>query len=361
VRILRFRLFPALVLAVAVLAPAASTGIAFREAPPKLSDAEFWKLSQDLSEPNGYFRSDNLLSNEIGFQTIIPELKTIVKPGVYLGVGPEQNFTYIASLRPKMAFISDIRRGNLHLHLMYKALFEMATDRADFVGMLFGKTRPEGLTAASSVNEIFTKYDAERTNAEVHDATWKRMVGVLTKAPHTLPLDQGDIEGLQYVVDSFYNFGTAINYNSSASGGFGRGGSMATYEILMTANDGRGQQISYLANEELFGYMKTLESRNLLVPVVGDFAGTTALRAIGAYIRAHDETVQAFYLSNVEDYLTGDLWQRFCNNVSTLPLTDASTFIYGARPQGGGGRGGGLASWYRPILPDVKQYNCKGL
>ncbi len=358
-RSLRVRLVVPLVLAAVVLVPAAST-LAFRATPAKLSDAEFWKLSQELSEPNGYFRSDNLLSNEMGFQTIIPELLQIVKPGVYLGVGPEQNFTYIASLKPKMVFITDIRRGNLQLHLMYKALFEMSTDRADFVGMLFGKKRPDGLTASSSVNEIFSKYDAVPVSAAVHDATWKRIVDDLTKAPHTLPLNNDELEGIKYVVDSFYGFGTAINYNSSGGGGFGRGGSMATYESLMVTDDARGHQISYLANEDLFGYVKALESKNLLVPLVGDFAGPTALRAVGAYIRAHGETVQAFYLSNVEDYLTGGLWQSFCNNVSTLPLTDASTFIYGARPQGGGGRGGGLASWYRPILPDVKQYNCKG-
>jgi hypothetical protein len=360
-RAIRLRLISLSVLALAAFAATATTVLAFHATPDRLTDAEFWKLSADLSEPNGYFRSDNLLSNEMGFQTIIPALKTIVKPGVYMGVGPEQNFTYIAALQPKMVFITDIRRGNLQLHLMYKALFEMATDRADFVGMLFGKKRPDGLTAASSISDIFAKYDTEGVSEDVHAATWKRIVDHLTKAPHTLPLEKEELDGIQYVYDSFYNFGTAINYNSSSSNGGGRGGGgMATYESLMVTNDGAGHQISYLASNELFDYVKTLESRNLIVPVVGDFAGPKALRAVGAYIRDHGETVQAFYLSNVEDYLTGGLWQTFCNSVSTLPLTDTSTFIYGARPAGGGGMGGGLASWYRPIVEDVKQYNCKG-
>ena len=77
-----------------------------------------------------------------------------------VGVGPEQNFTYIAGLEPKMAFITDIRRGNLHLHLMYKAIFEMSKDRADFLGLLFSKARPEGVTAGSGVNALFAAYDA---------------------------------------------------------------------------------------------------------------------------------------------------------------------------------------------------------
>lgn len=330
------------------------------ETPQRLTDAEFWKLSSDISEPNGSFRSDNLLSNEMGFQTIIPALKTIVKPGVYMGVGPEQNFTYIAALQPKMVFITDIRRGNLQLHLMYKALFEMSKDRADFVGMLFSKKRPESLTAKSTVGEIFRTYDAAPISAEIYDATWKRIVDQLTKTPHTLPLGKDDIDGIQYVFNMFYTFGAAINYNSTTGnrGGFGRGGTMATYESLMLTNDGAGVERSYLANEDLFGVVKDLESRNLIVPAVGDFAGPKALRAVGAYVREHGETVMAFYLSNVEDYLAGGLWQSFCNSVASLPLTESSTFIYGARG-GGGGVGAGLASSYRPMLKDVRDYNCK--
>src|SRR5580693_1361903 len=87
-------------------------------APDRLTDQEFWKLSADSSEPDGTFRSENLLSNELGMQWVIPDLLKITKPGrVYMGVGPEQNFAYIAALKPSMAFIIDIRRGNLELQL----------------------------------------------------------------------------------------------------------------------------------------------------------------------------------------------------------------------------------------------------
>ena len=92
-----------------------------------------------------------------------PTLTRIVKPGrVYLGVGPEQNFTYIAAIKPAMAFIIDVRRGNLQLHLMYKALFELSADRADFVSRLFSLKRPAGLDRKSSVQSIFTAYTDPR-------------------------------------------------------------------------------------------------------------------------------------------------------------------------------------------------------
>src|SRR5690349_3973279 len=84
------------------------------ELPTRLSDQEVWTLSEEMSEPNGYFRSDNFLSNEMGYQTVIPDLVSRIKPGgVYMGVGPEQNFPYIVALKPRMAIIIDIRRGNL--------------------------------------------------------------------------------------------------------------------------------------------------------------------------------------------------------------------------------------------------------
>src|SRR5262245_15309628 len=111
--------------------------VAAAAAPTELSDRQFWSLSKESSEEDGYFRSDNLLSNETSFQYIIPDLLKTAKQGrVYLGVGPEQNFTYIAALKPTMVFIIDIRHGNLDVHLLYKALFELSKDRAEFVARL---------------------------------------------------------------------------------------------------------------------------------------------------------------------------------------------------------------------------------
>jgi hypothetical protein len=332
---------------------AAAVGV---DVPARLTDQDFWRLVTDFSEPNGFFRSDNLLSNEMWFQYIVPDLVGYLKPGgVYLGVGPEQNFTYIAALKPKMVFIIDIRRGNLHTQLMYKALFELANDRADFVSLLFSRKRPDGLTAASSVQDIFTAVAAAPRTEAVYTENFKKLTDHLTKK-HNLPLPKEDLEGIDYVYGNFYTYGPSINYNSSQGGG-GRGGNMSTYASLMTTTDAAGQARSYLASEALFGVMKDLETKNLLVPVVGDFAGAKAIRAVGKYLKEQSATVTAFYLSNVEQYLSqSGVWQSFCNNVASLPLTEDSTFIYSQQNRGGGG--GGLGSYYRPMLADVKSYSC---
>jgi hypothetical protein len=105
----------------------------------------------------------------------------------------------------------------------------------------------------------------------------------------------------------------------------------------MTATDGAGAARSYLATEAGFAWLKDLQTRNLVVPVVGDFAGPKALRSVGAWLKAHGATVTAFYLSNVEQYLLQDgRWNAFCANVSALPLNGSSTFI---RSVSGAGRG----------------------
>src|SRR5262249_39627391 len=119
------------------------TRFASAQIPSRLSDAEFWRLSSEYSEPDGVFHSENLVSNELRFQTIVPALWQMAVPGrAYLGVGSEQNFTYIAATRPAIAFIVDIRRGNLDLHLIYKALFELSSNRVEFVSRLFSRKAP---------------------------------------------------------------------------------------------------------------------------------------------------------------------------------------------------------------------------
>jgi hypothetical protein len=262
--------------------------------PDQLSDQAFWKLSAEASEPGGYFRSQditNLTSNEIGFQQVVPDLIQRTRPGgVYLGVGPEQNFTYIAAVRPKMAIVFDIRRGNLDLQLMYKAIFELSRDRADFVAMLFGTTRPARVAPGAPVTELFRRLAAAAPSATIHQQDLAAIEDRLRRV-HGFPLSSSDMAGIRTIYETFYYSGVAVRPSP-------------TFADLMTATDPSGANRSFLASEAAFTFVKDLESRNMVVPVVGDFAGPRAIRTIGAYLKTQSTTVAAFYLSNVEDYLT---------------------------------------------------------
>jgi len=325
--------------------------------PLRLTDKQFWDLTELVSEPNGDFQSDNFLSNERGYQIVIPDLIATAKPGrVYLGVGPEQNFPYIIALKPALAIIFDIRRGNLHEHLLYKALFEMSSDRADFLSRLFSRTRPAGLTTESTVYALMAAYDAVSPTEELYQANFKAVSEWLSQK-HGFALHPDDLAGIDYVYNTaFYYGGPNLTYNMGGRGG--GGGNSGTYAVIQGLDDGRGLNRGFLATEENWLAMKDIESRNLLVPVVGDFGGTKAIRAVGKYLKEHGAVVSAFYLSNVEQYLNRSGTEgRFLCNVATLPLDETSTFIYtGAGRYGGGGGGGGLnTTFLRPMLPDTKE------
>jgi hypothetical protein len=368
-----------------VVALAGATSAAAQSTiPDRLSDYDFWKLVNDVSEPGGYFRSDNFLSNELGFQYPIPELKRTTKPGgVYLGVGPEQNFTYIVALQPKMAVIFDIRRQNMIEHLMYKALIETSPDRATFLAKLFSRKRPDGLDTASTVTALFNAYVEAPVDSAAYRSNLAAIKDRLARV-HGFALSSADSSGLDYVYSAFFEAGVLLNYSfrpgsgAIAAGrgtitvnnvvvgaggttqvyrisGFGRG--MATYSELQTATDGAGNYLAYLGSEANYRWLRDMETRNMLVPVVGNFAGPKAIRAVGDYLRAHNATVTAFYLSNVEQYLfqQADDWKNWFENVATLPLDPSSTFIRSGR--GGTATGvTGLASLLASMQEQVKAF-----
>ncbi len=187
----------------AATAPAAAAAPVPVRLPNRLSDTEFWQLITDLSEADGFFRSDNLLSNEIWLQRVIPDLTRDAQPGrVYMGVGPEQNFTYISALKPAMVFIVDVRHGNLDLHLLYKALFEMSADRVEFVSRLFSRTRPDGVAASSSAREIFDALSGTPPDDDLFARNLHEVEDRLTNK-HGFPLTPDDIQWLEYVYGAF--------------------------------------------------------------------------------------------------------------------------------------------------------------
>lgn len=301
--------------------------------PDRLDDQAFWRLTEQLSEPGGTFHSENYISNENAYQTVIPQLLSRTRPGgLYLGVGPEQNFTYMAALRPAMAFITDIRRGNLQEHLLYKALMELADDRAEFLSRLFARPRPAGLGAASSVEQLFDAYRGAPLSEALARSTVSAVLDVLTKK-HGFALQADDARQVEFIYrTAFAGDGPDLMYRRTDGVNAGR---RPTYAELMSSDDGTGRQRSYLAEEASYRFLKELQTKNLVVPVVGDFGGPKALNGIARYAHDHGAVISAFYLSNVEQYLRQDgKMPAFCASVAAMPLDASSTFI---RSQSGGG------------------------
>jgi hypothetical protein len=294
----------------------------------RMSDQEFWRLSEAISEPAGTFSlSDNLVSNEPHMAETIRWLRPT--GGVYVGVGPEQNFSYIATLRPAIAFIVDIRRENRDLHLLYKALFELSADRVDFVSRLFSRPRPAGLGSAASVDEIFRQYTAVTPSPDQFNRT-AALVRERLLQTHTLPLTPHDVDWIEHVLKAFYTDGPEIQFWGSRTVDAVR----PSYWQLMTGTDMTGQARSFLSTDDGFRFVKAMQMRNLIIPVVGDFGGPAAIRRIGEYARAHRVEVHAFYGSNVGVYLNTEQARAFCRSLATLPVANGAWYIErdGSRP-----------------------------
>jgi len=294
----------------------------------RLTDAAFWKLVTDFSEPSGRFPSDNFASNELAIQKILPDLVRGRKAaGAYLGVGPEQNFTYIVALKPKISFIIDIRRQNMVEHLMYKALFEMSADRADFLSRLFSRPRPADIGRSLTVTALFEAYREVEPDQKLFEDTYAAVLNHLTK-DHGFALTQDDQNVLGYILRAFYIGGPNLGYAGPPPGRPTAPRILPTFEELMIDTDQDGRQQSFLATEENFLTLQEIEKNNLIVPIVGDFAGPTAFHSVGDYLKKHSAVVSALYTSNVEQYLfMSEDWKGFYKNVSTLPLDAKSVFI----------------------------------
>jgi hypothetical protein len=327
--------------------PALKTARTAEPLPVRLSDETFVRVVTDLSEEGGYFRYENFLSNELGFQHVIPTLRETTKPGgVYIGVGPEQNFTYISALQPRIAFIIDIRRQNMLEHLMYKALFELSEGRSDFMSRLYARKRPAGLKLDATPESLFASFDELQPDPKLVQENLADIKDRLMK--HKLDLSKEDFDKIEYVYHVFVEAGPDLDYTV---GGFGGGDGSPSYEQLMTATDKAGHNWSYLASEADYQAVREMEMKNLIVPLVGDFAGEKAIRAVAQYLTDHNATVSVFYLSNVEQYLFQEpgQWRRFWENVSTLPLDASSTFIRTVNA-GSYGRIGGFGMRFQSLL-----------
>jgi hypothetical protein len=300
---------------------------AVREQPREgLSAAEFSRLVRDLSEDGGYFRSDNFTSNETSYLHVVGKLRELgATGGAYIGVGPEQNFTYIAKVRPRIAFIIDIRRQAILQHLMFKAIFQLAANRAQYLSLLLSKPLPKdkGPSADASVNDILTFF----SQSQADERTYASNLAAIRKAikeDFQVPLSDADQTSLDYVYKNFRDDGLDIAYRMEGS----RGGWFPSLKELIVQPDQHNKLGNFLATKEDYEFVRDLHRKNLIIPVVGDFAGKKALAAVGDYLRKASFTVTAFYTSNVEQYLfQNGVFTGFAENIRKLPLTDKSLFI----------------------------------
>jgi len=340
-------------LAVALAIAAASVCGSGAQA-PATSATSFGGLIAGLSEPNGYFDTDNLISNEQSYLTVLPDIdRAGLRGGAYIGVGPDQNFSYIAAARPAVAFIIDVRRDNLLLHLLFKALFSLARTRVEYLALLCGRPAPANIEAWRNKRvDALTAYVDQAGVPEAAAVNTLRGRVSSTIASFGVALSDADRQTIDRFHRRFIDAGLGLRFQS-----YGRGPQSyyPTLRDLLLAVDGSSRQQNYLASEEGFQFLKGLQARDRVIPVVGDLTGPTALVGIGRWLREHQEKLSLFYASNVEFYLFREgTFERFADNLSHIPHGERALVIRSVF-----GYGGGSVSQTQPV-PDLLDGVARG-
>jgi hypothetical protein len=290
------------------------------EAPP-FTASQFAQLIQRINEESGYFWNDNYVSNEASYLHPLGKLRELgIQGGVYLGVGPNQNFTYIAKLKPRYAFIIDIRRQNFLEHLLFKALFHYARDRREYLSMLLSrpmhgnKPPKDGYT----VDDLVEYFRTASPDSILYSRNQAR-IRLFLKNACRLNLTDQDLATIDKIHKAFSLRGLSIKYDYIP---------VPTYGEFLLESDLDGRKQNFLNSAQEFRYLKRMQEENRIIPVVGDFAGSHSLREIGRFLKERDEKVTVFYTSNVEQYLVRNLgWGQFLENARELPLHESSVFI----------------------------------
>lgn len=291
-----------------------------------LTDSAFAALSARISGPGGYFDSDNLISNEAGYLKVVDALQRLgVRGGAYVGVGPDQSFSYIATIRPDIAFMVDIRRDNLLQHLLLKALIQRAPTRVQFLAGLTGRPAPADTTGwrARDVDDVVAYIDATPRDSATVAALRPEIEDAVRS--YRIPLTDEDLATVRRFHQAFISQGMGLRFTSA-----GRGPRpwYPTYRQLVTETDMAGRQASYLSSAERYRVVRELELANRVVPVVGDLSGDHAVRELGVVLREMGLKLTAFYTSNVEFYLwRAGTFRKWVANLATLPATSNAVVI----------------------------------
>jgi hypothetical protein len=286
-----------------------------------MPDAEVGPFVERLSESPGAFPSDDYVSNEPSYLEVADALRNPALAGrAYVGVGPEQNYTYVALLAPAVAYVVDIRRGNLLEHMVLRGCFEQGATRAGFLEALLARRAGAGAEAGDleALVAAFAKAPADRA---LRDAGVARTLALMDRLH--VRREMGDADAVARIHDSFFSRGLAIAYTMKNSGR-----KYPTLAETLSQRDPDGAAASFLATDDLYARVRARVVENRVIPVVGDLGGGHALRAIADDARARGLVLGAFYASNVEQYLfDAGTHGAFVANVRALPRDDASLIV----------------------------------
>lgn len=277
----------------------------------------FGRVVERLSEPTNAPWGDNFVSNEDSYPRIAADLaRHAPKAAVYVGVGPDQNFTLIAHAKPSLAFIADYRRRNLLVHLLHKALITLSTDRVAYLSRMTARVprvlgpKRNGPELANAFSEApLDRSRLERESAEVVSLT--RPLDVVREE------EWDDLARIQARIA-----GPGVNVRFLALPIY------PTLGRMMGTSDANGGPAHFLALEATFQTVRTLQATDRVIPIVADLSGGVALVRLGDWLRDRGLQVGVFYVSDVEFFLLRAMrLEAYVANLGRLPWAEGALIV----------------------------------
>jgi hypothetical protein len=286
------------------------------------AELEWFRRIFRLSEAGEPFISDNVVSNETSLLQPAAALEAL-RGGVYVGVGPEQNYTYIALSRPDYAILIDLRRDNALLHLLYKSLFERASSRFEFVCMLLGRPYQKELepTADVSIDDLLAALVRVAPDAAWHERQYQLLAEGLQR--YDLGLSSQDLGRIRHFYQLFFDRQLELRFelHQANSRNYPSLGQL----LRLRSASGRG---TFLGSNESFATVQRLHRQHRIVPVVGDVSARRPLTPIAEELRQRSLVLRTLYISNVEQYLIGQpSFQGWLDNLRQLPHDEHSVLL----------------------------------
>lgn len=266
----------------------------------------------------------NYISNELFENETASRLNQM--GGVYLGVGPQQNYSYIAATRPKIAFIVDIRRENLLQHMIVKALMEMSSSRAEFLSYFLSREMPDVFQCKNDLSCTISKIEGSKMRSDLAVVE----EDIINRIKRYIPVTDDDAEMVKVHLKQFRQCGLNVTFDEECEGVMNPRSVNSDFpslkEIVFYGGPTK-MSAGWLGTEDNFQYIKKMHMENKIIPLVADFAGKKTLRLLGETIKDLGLKVSLFYASNVEDYLDLIQQRQFLENIRALPADENSIFI----------------------------------
>ena len=244
-------------------------------------------------------RTEYLVSNEVDYPLVGQFVARLNHTsGVYVGVGPEQNYSFIAATTPAAAFIIDYRRENLLLHALFRSLLELADSRSEYLALLLSKPLSESsFPADPTLTNLIVHCDRTASDLDLFQRTLGQIKSRVLE--HVGDVTENDFPVIEQIYRDFRDDGLDLRcrfpqYTS-------RGKLYPTYrDFLMSGAESQLEGRHFLADDAAFNVVKQRYSENRILCVKGDYAGLQALTTVGRFCSHHSLKIGLIYVSSVE-------------------------------------------------------------